>query len=75
MAFVIAGARTAPRFRRVTAIALAVLAIALAARTHGVIRWGIHVDHLPVVVEAVAVAGGAAFVLYSEWSKARSQTP
>ena len=74
LAYVIAGAKTAPRLRRVTAIVLVCLAIALSARTHGVIRWGIHGDSLPVVVQSAAVLCGAAYIFNSERSKERSQT-
>jgi hypothetical protein len=62
--FVVAGAKTAPRLRRATAIILAVLSIAAAIETH----WINHGDGLPVVAGAVAVACGAAFISYSEKS-------
>lgn len=75
MAFVIAGAKTAPRFRRVSAVALAILAVALAALIHDVLWDGIHGDFLPVITETVAVAAGVAFVFSSERSKGPSQTP
>ena len=63
--FVIAGAKTAPRFRVATAIVLAVGSIALAVRIH----WFPHRDEVPIVAKALAVACGAAYIFYSEKSK------
>ena len=66
-AFIIAGAKTAPRFRRATAVVLAVVSIVVAVRIH----WFPHRDDIPIVAEAVAVACGAAYVFYSEKTKGR----
>ena len=62
VAFIIAGAKTAPRFHRATAVVLAVGSIALAIRIH----WFPHRDDIPIVAEAAAVACGAAYMFYSE---------
>ena len=64
VAFIIAGAKTAPRFRRATAVVLAVGSIVLAVRIH----WFPHRDEIPIVAEAVAVACGAAYMFRSKRS-------
>lgn len=65
--FVVAGAKTAPRFRRVTALVLAACSIVSAVGIH----WVNHRDVIPVVAATVAAVGGVAFLFYSERSKGR----
>lgn len=62
IAVVVTGAKMAPRCRRTTAMVLAVIAVALATRTH----WVVHGDDLPVIAEAVGVACGVVVVLCAE---------
>ena len=72
--FVIAGAKTAPRGRLATAIVLAGLWILSALSSHVLVhlsRGKPHYTHF--VVEAVAAAGAAVAIGYSEKSKGRSQ--
>jgi hypothetical protein len=64
VAFVIAGAKMAPRFRPAMAGVLAVVWILWTGRTH---HWG----YEPAVAAAVAAAGGAAYICYAERSKGR----
>jgi hypothetical protein len=66
-AFVVAGAKMAPRFRRATALVLAACSIVSAIGTH----WINHGDVIPVVAATVAAVGGVAFLFYSERSKGR----
>lgn len=64
-AFVVAGAQTAPRFRRTTALVLAAGYIVSAVGIH----WVHHRDVIPVVAATVATVGGVVFLFYSERSK------
>lgn len=64
-AFVVAGAKLAPRFRRATALILAAGYIVSAVGIHRVH----HRDIIPVVAATIAAAGGVAFLFYSERSK------
>ncbi|MEK6260304.1 MAG: hypothetical protein AABP62_16930 [Planctomycetota bacterium] len=66
-AFVVAGAKTAPRFRRATALVLAVGHIVSAVGIH----WIHHRDIIPVIAATVAAVGGTALLFYSERSKGR----
>ena len=61
-AFVVAGAKTAPRFRRATALVLAAGYIVSAVGTH----WVHHGDLIPVVAATVAAAGGVAYHFCSD---------
>ena len=74
-ATVIAGAKTAPRYRHVVAIALAVVWIFFSGMVFTVLLqrppqfW----DYMAVVVGAIAAVGGAAYI-YSEESRGRQQS-
>jgi hypothetical protein len=61
-AFVVAGAMTAPRFRRATALVLAAGYILSVLGIH----WVRHGDIIPVVAATVAAAAGVAFHFYSD---------
>jgi hypothetical protein len=67
--FVVAGAKTAPRFRLVTAAALAMYSIVVAVQIH----WFPHRDDIPIVAQAVAVACGLACLGASEKSQGRPE--
>jgi peptidoglycan/LPS O-acetylase OafA/YrhL len=69
-AFVIAGARMAPRRRRTTAIVLTVLWILYSAMIHVVVHLGRGKPHFAdFALSAAAAVCGAAFIAYSERSK------
>ena len=61
-AFVVAGAKMAPRFRRATALVLAAGYILSAVGIH----WVRHGDLIPVVAATVSTAAGVAFHLYTD---------
>lgn len=66
VAFVIAGAKTAPRFRLAAASVLAVLWVLWTGRTHGF-------SYEAVISAAVAAGCGTAFIFYAEKSKVRPE--
>jgi hypothetical protein len=69
-AFVIAGARTAPRYRFATAAVLAVGWVAYSLASHVLVHLGRGTPHYTdFVIAAVAAAGGAAYIFHSEKSK------
>ncbi len=69
-AFVIAGAKTAPRYRGTTAIVLASLSILYSLMSHVVVHLGRGTPHYTdFAVAAIAAACAAAYIVYSEKSK------
>jgi len=71
-AFVIAGAKTAPRSRVATAVGLVVLWMLYSFMTHVLVHLGrgkAHYAHF--VIAAVASASAAAYIYYSERSQGR----
>jgi len=78
-AFVIAGAKMAPRHQMATAIGLTVLGLLFSLMTHVVgqhlagNRVGI-VNYTHFVAESAGVLGGAAYILLQVWRKARAGT-
>jgi len=73
-AFVIAGAKMAPRSRLVAAIALAILWTGYCFMNHVLVHLGRGTPHyLDFALAIAAAAGGVAYIFYSEKSKARPQ--
>jgi hypothetical protein len=75
-AFVIAGAKTAPRHQMATAIVLTVVGICFSLMTHVVFQHlgGNRVgftNYMHLAIESVGLLGGAAFIVWQEWKKGR----
>lgn len=71
VAFVVAGAKTAPRFHRGTAVALAICSITSAI----VVHWPRHRDIIPIIAATVSAIGGVACLIYFEQPKAPQAQP
>jgi hypothetical protein len=79
LAFVCAGATTAPRYQRTTAIGLAVLGIFVSLMIHVVGQHlaGNHVgliNYTHLIAESVGALGGAACIFLRDWRKGRTDT-
>ncbi|MBI5761038.1 MAG: hypothetical protein HZA46_21145 [Planctomycetales bacterium] len=71
-AFVIAGAKTVPRFRFATAVVLAVGWILYSLTSHVLVHLGRGTPHYTdFVIAGAGAAGGAVYIFYSEKSKGR----
>jgi hypothetical protein len=77
-AFVIAGAKVAPRRRSATAIVLALLGLLLSLMTHVIAqnlagnRLGI-VNYTHLFAESAGVLGGAAYIVLEDWRNRRTE--
>ena len=69
-AFVVVGAKTAPRWRHTTALVLAGLWIAYSLMDHVLVHLGRGIPHYTdFVLAIVSAAGAAAYIWYSEKSR------